>query len=307
MNWSRWIGLAVIGLAVFGARQVRADLLYVSSYNSGGHNGTIVTIPPGAPPFASGLNGPYGMAFDSAGNLYVAIVGDNTIDKITPGGMVSVFASTGLNEPVGLVFDKSGNLYVSNAAGTTIEKFTPLGVNTTFASNIPYGYSLAIDSGGNIYVDEANNGTIEKFTPGGVGSVFASGLGQNLLGLAIDKSDNVYASGDFPKIKKFTPGGVESDFATVPSQDTWALAFDSSGHLFALNYGLGTVTKFNSAGVGSPFASGLDHPTGLVLAPTPGVPGVPEPSSLVVACGGLGLIGAFVSYRNRHRRGGNAG
>ena len=46
--------------------------------------------------FASGLNEPLGITFDSSGNLYVALNGSNTIDKITPGGATSTFAS-GLN------------------------------------------------------------------------------------------------------------------------------------------------------------------------------------------------------------------
>jgi hypothetical protein len=44
-------------------------------------------------PFASGINEPGGMAFDSEGNLYVADGEDHTVDKVTPAGVVSTFAS----------------------------------------------------------------------------------------------------------------------------------------------------------------------------------------------------------------------
>ena len=57
--------------------------------------------------FATGLNGPTGLAFDSSGNLYVANYDNGsgtTISKITPGGTVSTFA-TGLNGSEGLAFD----------------------------------------------------------------------------------------------------------------------------------------------------------------------------------------------------------
>ena len=43
--------------------------------------------------FASGFNNPYGLAFDSAGNLYVADSENNTVDEVTPSGVVSTFAS----------------------------------------------------------------------------------------------------------------------------------------------------------------------------------------------------------------------
>ena len=65
--------------------------------------------------FAStGLNQPFGLAFDSAGNLYAANQGDggpgsNTIEKFTPGGIGSVFASSGLSTPEFLAFtDEAG-------------------------------------------------------------------------------------------------------------------------------------------------------------------------------------------------------
>ena len=39
---------------------------------------------------------PHGIAFDSAGNLYTANTGSNTVTKITPGGVSSTFGTTGV-------------------------------------------------------------------------------------------------------------------------------------------------------------------------------------------------------------------
>ena len=69
------------------------------------NNGTITQITPGGAQstFASGFSFPTGLAFNSAGNLFVA---DNTfgsITKITPGGAQSTFVS-GLNNPFALAF-----------------------------------------------------------------------------------------------------------------------------------------------------------------------------------------------------------
>ena len=60
--------------------------------------------------FASGLNRPFGLAFDGSGNLFVVDTGTNTIFKFTPDGTGSTFAS-GLSDPIGLAFDSSGNLF----------------------------------------------------------------------------------------------------------------------------------------------------------------------------------------------------
>jgi len=53
--------------------------------------GTISEVTPGGAvsTFASGFNGPFGLAFDAAGNLFVANNGNGRISEVTPGGAVS--------------------------------------------------------------------------------------------------------------------------------------------------------------------------------------------------------------------------
>lgn len=124
--------------------------------------------------FAStGLNGPTGIAFDGAGNLYVANWNSGTIEKFDSSGNASLFAS-GLSNPSGLAVDSAGNLYAANYGGTTVEKFSPSGVGSLFASGLDNPSGLAFDSAGNLYVANYSNNTIDKFTPAGVGSVFAT-------------------------------------------------------------------------------------------------------------------------------------
>ena len=85
--------------------------------------------------FASGLNGPFGLAFDSSGNVFEGDFGSNTIFKFTPDGTKSTFAS-GLSGPIGLAFDSSGNLFEADYYSGTIFKFTPAGTKSTFASGL---------------------------------------------------------------------------------------------------------------------------------------------------------------------------
>ena len=68
-------------------------------------------------PSAFGDSAPVGLAFDSAGNLFVSTEGDpgnDTILEFTPIGMESTFA-TGLTNPRGLAFDGSGYLFVAES------------------------------------------------------------------------------------------------------------------------------------------------------------------------------------------------
>lgn len=141
------IVIALLSSAV-AIKTGRADVVYVANaiggavdaINSAGVSSVFATTPGGADAF--------GLAFDSAGNLYV---GDTSeIFKYTPGGAGSVFANNGLSDPAGFAFDRAGNLYVANTGNNTIEKFTPGGGGNVFARtglNAPTG--LAFDSAGN--------------------------------------------------------------------------------------------------------------------------------------------------------------
>jgi hypothetical protein len=134
------------------------------------------------------LNNPTTLAFDKAGNIYVAngvypypwsnYPYTNTIAKFSPDLTYLGDFATNLNQPWGLAFDRAGNLFVSNSGNHKIYKYTPEGVRTVLnllGLNNPRG--IAFDSVGNLYVANAGNGTVMKFLPSGIiGSAFASGL-----------------------------------------------------------------------------------------------------------------------------------
>jgi sugar lactone lactonase YvrE len=245
--------------------------------------------------FASGLARPRGLAFDSSGNLFVAVTyfappnqPHASILKFPPLGQRSVFGNFALSFAEGVVTDSGGNVFaIADPAGNTpatgdvsnIYKFAPDGTRTLFGfTDSDFGFGLALDSAGNLYATDADAQTIYKFTPNGTRSVFAGpsafAADTGPLGLAFDSTGNLFVSteGDpgSDTILEFTPDGMESTFATGLTNPR-GLAFDASGNLFVAEFNPapdGDILRFApGGGPPSTFASGIDLPLFLTFGP----------------------------------------
>ena len=201
-----------------------------------------------------------GLAFDKDGNLFVSSdeAPGYSIQKITPNGGVSTFATDGLSAPHGLAFDNDGNLYVANAQNATIEKYTPDGIGTVFANGsagLAHPTDLLFDSVGNLWVTNAyggldRKGSVEKFAPDGTGTVFAEGVFNVAYGIAMDSAGNVYISNlDGNNVLQFAADGTNLGvFCSAPLRIPHGMFFDSSGNLYVASSGLGRIEKFSSTG-----------------------------------------------------------
>lgn len=136
-----------------------------------------------------------GLAFDSAGFLYLADETNANIRRITPGGSVTTLtgsygsgtdgplASATFTSPTGVAVDPWGNIYVSQSSACTIRKInqatgmvsTLAGSHDTPGSADGTGSAarfrspawIAADLAGSIYVADSENFTIRKITPSG--------------------------------------------------------------------------------------------------------------------------------------------
>jgi sugar lactone lactonase YvrE len=215
------------------------------------------------------LSEPSGLAFDQAGNLYIADLANNVIRMVDTNGMITTFAGTGqntfsgdggpaaqatLNQPTALVFDANGNLMIADTGNHTIRMIAPGGTITSFAGvgtqsaggdegpanqaglNFPAG--IAIDSSGNVYISDSGNNKIRYVTPDGNIHLFA---GRGTPGYGGDQGDPLRATFDFPT----------------------TLAIDAAGQLYITDYVNLRVRRIQSngqivsfAGTGSPGAEG---------------------------------------------------
>ena len=121
------------------------------------------------------IDAPVSVATDAAGDVFVASMGNNTVEEFSSAGALVRTLSSGIDGPASLATDAGGDVFVANSIGNTVEEFLPIGVTTvnddstsvtvtetsptfsvaTFLSeqssldDLPYGFSIA-DTASNV-------------------------------------------------------------------------------------------------------------------------------------------------------------
>jgi hypothetical protein len=98
------------------------------------------------------LNTPIGLAYDRAGNLYIADYGNNRVRKVTPDGTISTIAGNGqpgytgdgspamqasLNQPQAIAVDDAGEVFIADTSNNALRKIALDGTITTLAGASP--------------------------------------------------------------------------------------------------------------------------------------------------------------------------
>jgi uncharacterized protein YegP (UPF0339 family)/sugar lactone lactonase YvrE len=218
---------------------------------------------------------PQGVAVDSSGNVYVADMGMDRIQKFDSEGTFSTkWGSAGdengeFHEPQGVAVDSSGNVYVADTVNHRIQKFDFEGTfSTKWGSqgdrdgefNGPRG--VDVDSSGNVYVTDELNHRIQKFDSEGtfIGEWGSEGTEdgefKDPMGVAVDSSDNVYiGDGGNNRIQKFDSEGTfmakwgsqgegNGEFGNGVFSSPTGVAVDSSNNVYVSEQGSNRIQKF---------------------------------------------------------------
>jgi sugar lactone lactonase YvrE len=168
----------------------------VGSYSGDGHAAA-----------SAGLNSPMQMAFDGAGNLYIADRLNNVVRMINSSGNISTFAgqqgvgsysgdggpatSAKLSGPQGVAVDALGNVYIADTGNNIVRKVDTTGNITLFAGTPDHSgvtvagaatsvllgspYQLATDLAGNVFIADFGNSVVSVVNPTGNISIYAGG------------------------------------------------------------------------------------------------------------------------------------
>ena len=218
-------------------------------------NGTTGFSGDGGPATSASLNGPWGIAVDSARGIYIADTNNNRIRKVDAAGVISTIAGNGiagyagdggpavsasLRTPQGVAVDADGNLYIADASNYRIRKVDPSGIITTVAGNGTTAFSgdggpavsaslfaprgVAVDRSGNIFIVDAGHYRIRKVDTAGIITTIA---GNGTPGYSGDGGPAVSASLNNP----------------------WGIAVDASGNIFITETGGSRVRKIDASGI----------------------------------------------------------
>jgi sugar lactone lactonase YvrE len=213
---------------------------------------------------------PSGVAVDNEGNVYVADVINQRIQKFTTNGSFITTWGGEFNNPYDVAVNNVGNVYVADTNNCRIKMFTANGTVITSWGGGPYSSDglfnlpngVAVDNEGYVYVADTHNNRIQKFnatgsfiTKWGEGSGSANGQFFYPSGVAVDNEGYVYVADTHNnRIQKFNatgsfitkwgwygPGDGEFD---APA----GIAVDDAGDVYVADTNNNRIQKFNATG-----------------------------------------------------------
>jgi sugar lactone lactonase YvrE len=216
-------------------------------------NGSMSFSGDGGMAAAAELNSPYGLAIDTAGNVYIADVGNFRVRKVSKAGIITTIAGNGnagfagdggaataalLNSLTTLASDKAGNIYLSD--NYRVRKISTSGIITTVAGNGTSTYP-----GDGVIATSAGIGTVSGIVADGSGNIYISCPGLSRI-LKVNNTgiiSTVVGTGT----SGYSGDGAAATSATIHTPR--GIVLDGFGNIFfndASNY---RIRKVNTSGI----------------------------------------------------------
>lgn len=193
-----------------GPRDIALDAsgtLYIADYGNNvvrrvAPNGTITTFAgrgvqgyggDGGPATAATLAGPFGVAVDGSGNVFIAELVNNRVRRVATSGVITTVAGNGqfgfsgdggaataarISNPTDVVVASDGTLYIAELVNNRVRRVTPQGIISTFAGTVTAGsggdggpasqaqlnrpMQLALDNRGNLFIADVQNNKVRR-------------------------------------------------------------------------------------------------------------------------------------------------
>jgi sugar lactone lactonase YvrE len=176
---------------------------------------------------SNGLNAPYGIAFNSQGELFVASA--TRVSWMTEEGEAVFFALAGA--PGDLAIDDNDNLYVVAENDKTIYKITPDGTRTEFVTSLSSPWFVAMGPDGYLYANDSDDIMRIDLGDGSV-SLWMADIAD---AMAFDTAGNLYIQAH-ETIRKITPDKMVSIVTVLPTIRPYkqysGIAVDETGNLY---------------------------------------------------------------------------
>jgi phospholipase C len=252
------------------------------------------------------LSGPFGVAAEADGDIWVADTGHNRIAEFSSGGRYLAAIAGSLDQPEGIAIDAAGDIWVASTGSDQIAEFSASGtVLARFGSpgarpgQLNQPAALAV-SHGVVYVADQDNSRIEEFTTAGA---YLDAISVTTpAGVAVDAKHDIWVSSpsyaDGNTIDEFSPSGQRlTSFGTTQAGygdlgDTGGIAIGPGGKIYVAQPDYGWITVFGrNGGFVTEFglrSGALQNPQSLAVTSSGGVYVADSGTSRVAEFGPVG-------------------